>query len=139
MKNIFLVLFCLSTFLGGAQNFSEKEITKIDSLTTLINTPDIHDTTLANSYINLSEIVYVLNLDTLKSLSKLAQKAAENGLKKKISKKVKITLLTSLANALNNIGYANKKQGKEIEHIAYLIMPEFPGGKSALFEFLGKK
>ncbi len=70
-KTIFILLF-FSAIVNSisAQNFSPEEIEEIDSLNVIINNKSNHDTLLASAYIDLSQILYVIDIDTLASLSK---------------------------------------------------------------------
>ena len=115
---IYITLFLIS-FSGVSQSFSDAQQYQIDSLNTVIDNPNSHDTSLAGSYLALSEILYVSNIDTLKSLSEKSKLIAEKSLLKNNSKIVKRRLKKSLAAAHNNIGYIYNAQGQAKASLAY--------------------
>jgi two-component sensor histidine kinase len=90
--------------------FSETQQKKIAELTQTIKEAK-HDTLLAKSYYELSEILYVVKLDTIISLCNKSIDIIENNLNKNISKKEIISFLTTKANCFNNIGYVYKSHG----------------------------
>ena len=118
IKSISYILLFLTAFQGAAQ-FSNEQQYQIDSLNTIIANPNSHDTSLAGSYVALSEILYISNIDTLKSLCEKSNLIAEKSLLKNNSEIVKKSLKISIAGALNNIGYVYKNQGKIKEALAY--------------------
>jgi len=119
MKHIiYIILFSIS-FQGSTQNFSDEQQYQIDSLNTVISNPNNHDTSLARAYVALSEILYISNIDTLKSLCYKSKIIAETSLLKNNSKKVKKSLQITLATALNNIGYVYSIKGQVKEALAY--------------------
>jgi hypothetical protein len=63
MKNIICVLLLLISF-NGVTQFSEDQQHQIDSLNDILANPNSLDTSLASTYIALSEIMYVSNIDT---------------------------------------------------------------------------
>jgi serine phosphatase RsbU (regulator of sigma subunit) len=67
---------------------------------------------LAEAWLSISEILYVSNLDTLIPLCKKLKSFAEEALLKTNSKKVKKSLLKSLAGSINNLGYVYSKHGE---------------------------
>jgi serine phosphatase RsbU (regulator of sigma subunit)/Tfp pilus assembly protein PilF len=69
--------------------------------------------------VDLSEIFYISNIDTVKSLCEKAKLIAETALLKNNSEKVKKSLLKTLAVALNNIGYVYKDKGEIKEALDY--------------------
>jgi len=135
IKPISYILLCLISFQGFSQ-FSDEQQHQIDSLNTIIASPNSHDTSLAGSYVALSEILYISNIDTLKSLCEKTSLIAEKSLLKNNSEIVKKSLKTSLSGALNNIGYVYRNQGKIKEALAYhgrsLKIREEIGGKSGI-------
>lgn len=82
LKYILLLFIFLNLFqqVSFAQNFSEEEQHYIDSLNKVIAEPTSPDTSLAEAYVLLSEILYLVNIDTLNILCKKAQVIAENRL-----------------------------------------------------------
>ena len=119
MKATICILSFFIAFSGFSQVFSKQQQYKIDSLNTVINDPNSHDTSLVVSYLSLSEILYVYNIDTLKSLSEKSKLIAEKSLLKNNSEIVKKRLKTSLAAALNNIGYIYNAQGETKKALGY--------------------
>ncbi len=103
------------TFDGFAQNFSKEEQHQIDSLNAIILNKNSSDTSLAATYIELSQILYIANPDTLIPLSLKAQQIVEKGLKNKPTAIIKKSLLISLAGALSNIGYMHNIKGNAIQ------------------------
>jgi len=70
-KLLFISIFfaSISLFnLGNAQTYSKNELFKIDSLNTLLGNPKIHDTIRIKAIYDLSEIIYVENIDTIFSM-----------------------------------------------------------------------
>jgi len=105
-------LLCLLSFqLSFAQKsqFSEQHL--LDSLNAIVADPLSHDTSIASAYIALTEILYVVNIDTVLDLSESARTIAERALKNENSEIIKNSLLNSLANALHNIGYYYSQKG----------------------------
>jgi len=109
-------LYSVKTF---SQDFSVEEQNQIDSLTNIINDASNSDTLLASAYINLSQILYIVNIDTLASLSEKAKKITENGLLNNPPKNIEKTLLKYQAIALSNIGYVHKTHGNTIKTLEY--------------------
>ncbi|MCB0408778.1 MAG: tetratricopeptide repeat protein [Flavobacteriales bacterium] len=102
-----------------AQNFSLEEQHQIDSLNDIIANPNSHDTSLACAYVGLSDILYISNIDTVLPLCEKSKAIAEKSVKKNVSEKVKRSLLKSLANSLNNIGYVYHCKAQNQEAIDY--------------------
>jgi len=136
MKPIIYISLFLISFNGVSQIFSDAQLYQIDSLNAVINNPNSHDTSLAESYLVLSEILYISNIDTLKYLCEKSELIAEKSLLKNNSDKVQKSLRESLARALNNIGYINYSKGKIIEALDYfshsLKIQEELGNKSGI-------
>jgi serine phosphatase RsbU (regulator of sigma subunit)/Tfp pilus assembly protein PilF len=106
---ILLISTCLQSF---SQSYSEENQHKLDSLYTVINKENSHDTSLAAAWLSLSEILYVRNLDTIIPLCEKSKFIAEEALLKNNSENVKRSLLKSLAGSINNIGYVYSKHGE---------------------------
>jgi serine phosphatase RsbU (regulator of sigma subunit) len=109
--------FLLFTITSFAQNFSSEEQKQLDSLNAIINNKASHDTSLASAYVELSNILYVSNLDTMIPLCTQAKEIAEKALAKHANPKqgnnnpTTLALSKALAIALNNIGYAFDNHG----------------------------
>ncbi|MFB0924210.1 MAG: hypothetical protein QMB65_02825, partial [Vicingaceae bacterium] len=73
MKNLISIILLLIATQGLAQNFSAEEQHQIDSLNKVIANPNSPDTSLAGSYVALSEILYVSSLDTIIPLCEKAK------------------------------------------------------------------
>ncbi|MES2397730.1 MAG: tetratricopeptide repeat protein [Bacteroidota bacterium] len=112
-----LLSLLLFTITCWGQNFSPKEQKQLDSLNAVINNKASHDTSLVSAYVELSEILYVSNLDTVIPLCTKAKEIAEKALAKHPSQKqehstpVTLALLKALGGALNNIGTTYKYHG----------------------------
>lgn len=104
-----LFLFCLS---GKTQNFTEAELRKIDSLSSLAQSSDAHDTSRVLAYVSLSEMLYVSSIDTLQELCEKALEVAFPALEKSTNKAVSDHLRNSMATAYNNIGYVYDTKGE---------------------------
>lgn len=112
-----MLLFALSK--EGFTQFSPEEQNKINHLNQIINSSKSHDTSVAQSYIELIDILYQVNFDTISLISNKVVQLCENALNKKPSKKVSISLKNSKAQALNNIGYVYDNQGKIRQSLIY--------------------
>lgn len=106
MKNCFTIsLLLFLSSLSYTQTFNKEQQDLINSCINTINNPDSPDTSLVESYVNLSGILYINNVDTIVPLCKKAEKIAKERLKQNPDTKERHVLLKSLAGALNNIGY----------------------------------
>ena len=136
MKPISYIILFLISFNGVSQIFSDEQLYQIDSLTAVINNPTSHDTSLAGSYVTLSEILYISSIDTLKYLCEKAKIIAETSLLNDNPEKVQKSLRESLALSLNNIGYVYNNKGKVKEALDYysrsLKTYEKTGNKSGI-------
>lgn len=110
-KIAFISLFLLlSNFIYG-QEYTAEEKKDINRFNKEIANPNSPDTTLAKAYLGLSEILYIANLDTIIPLCNKTIEIAEKSLTKKINAQEKLTLLTALSGAMNNVGYVYKTKG----------------------------
>lgn len=112
--------------------FSEKQEAKIDSLTKVL-TEEHHDTVLARVYYELSDILYVIDLDTITDLCNKALDIVDKNLAVELSDAEKLCFLEIKANCYNNIGYVHKSHGDipialEYYHDALLINEELKNG-----------
>jgi len=119
MKPISYIILFLISFNGVSQIFSDEQLFQIDSLTAVINNPNSHDTSLAGSYVTLSEILYISSIDTLKYLCEKAKIIAETSLLNDNPAKVQKSLRESLALSLNNIGFVYNNNGQVKEALDY--------------------
>ncbi len=119
--------------------FNSNEQIKIDSLNTVINESPF-DTSIAAAYYELSEIIYIINLDTLQSLCEIAKDISNKNLESELSLKERESFLKTLAGSLNNIGYVHKKHGEIPEALDYyhksLIIQEQIGNKTGTANLL---
>jgi len=93
----------------------------VDSLYNEVKTSE-YDTTIANAYVNLSESLYIISVDTLIPLCETAQKICEKNLKRKDLTPQEIrSFKYSLAAAINNIGFVHGQHGNSsLERNFYL-------------------
>lgn len=98
-----------------AQSFNSDEHKQIDSLKKLIASPTTHDTTLAASYLRLSEILYVSNFDTLVYFGNKTIQLSDKILATSPSPSITRSLKISRATALNNIGFVYSEKGNNTQ------------------------
>jgi len=104
-----LLIFGVSSIVNA--QFSPQQQQQLDSLNVILDNPASHDTSIVQAYVGLSEILYISNLDTLGFLCEKAKTIAEPILATNPPNQIQKALNTSLAGALNNIGYVHKQQG----------------------------
>ena len=149
MKHILIKIFLIIIILDlvnsniqpcFSQTISKKQQYKIDSLSAIINNPNSHDTSLAVAYVNLSEIIYLTNPDTMLPLCNKTRAIAERVLANNPPLSIKQSLLKSLGLALNNIGYVYSYQGNITKALRYynksLKIREEIGDKRGIAESL---
>ena len=120
MKRIILaLLICLPIVLFG-QDFSENIQRKIDSMNLIIVDESTSDTTLAESYLGLSGLLYVQNIDTMIPLCNKVIEIAESNLASNLSQPEKTAMLNHYSGALNNIAYAYMTKGEIDKCLSYL-------------------
>lgn len=108
------VCFVIAVFVQNAakaQTFSKSEQQTIDSLFQVANSANSSKASKAASYIELSEMLYVISLDTILPLCNAARDLALEGLEGELSEKDRTSLSKSLASAYNNIGYVHDERG----------------------------
>ena len=118
MKNLFLVIICFPLIFLG--QFSNQEQQLIDSLNAVVADPNSSDTTVAATYLELSGILYVSNIDTMIPLCNKVIEICERNLVKNPQEIEKIQFLNSLSGALNNIAFVNMNNGKVNQCLYYL-------------------
>ena len=92
--------------------FTDNQLSTIDSLDKLILNPNSHDTSIVGAYLGLTEILYVSNLDTLYPLCNKAIEIGEERLKNDTSDvEVTFTLRKYVSGAYNNLGYVEQVKG----------------------------
>jgi len=105
---IVLFLFYSRNIYSQSAPANENQI--VDSLHAIIKKPTSPDTSIAEAYVGLSEILAVSSLDTVLHLCTKAQQLAEKNLKLELDSATKKSFLLTLAASLNNIGYVYKNQ-----------------------------
>ena len=65
MKRTLLVILLVCPFVLFAQDFSKQDQNEIDRHNAIITNPNSPDTAIANSYLELSSLLYVSNIDTM--------------------------------------------------------------------------
>ena len=113
-KLFFIICFLYACIKIQAQTFTTEEYKQIDSLKKLIANPTTHDTSLAASYLRLSEILYVSNFDTLVYFGNKAIELSDKILAGNPSLIITRSLKISRATALNNIGFVYSEKGNNI-------------------------
>ena len=98
--------------------FTPSQQRQLDSLQTIVNTSK-QDTAIAHAYLELSEILYVIDLDTLAALCNKAAAIADKNLKKDLSKQEVFSFKKTKAGALNNLGYYHKTRGRTAQGLAF--------------------
>ncbi len=111
---LFLIINCQFSVVNSiAQNFSPEEQHQIDSLNAIITNANSHDTTLARTYVNLSEILFLVNIDTVILLCERADSIVKSKLNKKISEKERVSLLKIQSDAFNNLVFVYEKMDEQ--------------------------
>jgi serine phosphatase RsbU (regulator of sigma subunit) len=122
MKTLFPVFFFLfGPVLIQAQETAEflQQKKKLDSLARVIKTAR-HDTTLATAYLNLCEVLYLSDPDTVIPLTKKAEAIINKNLSSgKLNKKEKQVFTSRLASVYNNIGFIYEHQEKTEKALGY--------------------
>ena len=111
-KVLFALLLAFPMFIFG-QSFSDKKQARLDSLNSIITDPNSADTSLVNSYIDLSELLFSSNIDTVIPLCKKALEISKVALERNPSTIVENKLMKYTAVAYNNIGFINKRRGNK--------------------------
>jgi serine phosphatase RsbU (regulator of sigma subunit)/Tfp pilus assembly protein PilF len=120
VKHIIYILLFLISFQGITQTYSPEEQHKIDSLNSIINDPNSHDTLLASTYLDLSGILYVSNLDTMIPICNKIIYIVDKNLLKNPPEKTRNRFLASLSGAYNNIGFVYWSKGNVDKALYYL-------------------
>lgn len=120
LHKIILLLYCASCYkicLGQSSNNYQQG--KIDSIVDLINTTS-EDTILAKAYLDLSDLMYLSNSDTViglceKAIAIIKPRIVENT----VTKNERFNFLRTLAGALNNIGFIYDDKGEIVKALDY--------------------
>jgi two-component sensor histidine kinase/Tfp pilus assembly protein PilF len=118
MRITHLILFILSLSTSITRGNIVSFNTKIDSLSNLIN-ENKHDTIKVKALIDLSEILYLSDLDTVIKLSEEVISICDNNLKNDISSTEYKSFLKSKSGAYNNIGFIYDDKGDVIKALEY--------------------
>ncbi len=115
--SVSLLLICSS--FSFAQ-FSPEQQKAIDSLNAVINNAKSTSVNLTSAYVELSEILYLSNPDTLIPLSLKAKEVAEKAISSEdLSAEEKISINVSLSIAINNLGYIYSNKGDISKALEY--------------------
>jgi len=115
-----LFIIAFNIWFGAiSQTVHTDEQLTIDSLARIINNPSTDDTLLAKSYVSLSELLFVENVDTVIPMSEKAISIIEKSLQENPSPTIKKSLLISYTSALNNIAYIHDRKGNYNAAIAF--------------------
>lgn len=118
LKIIPLVLLFMSKCVCFGQ-FSNFHKMKIDSISQIINTAT-HDTLLAKAYLDLSDAMYMTNIDTVIKLCEQSIIVLKPHLiNNSITKNERLSYLRTLAGALNNIGFIYDDKGEVVNALDY--------------------
>ena len=120
MKSIHFIFFFISVLLGLTVfgKLSDEQKIKLDSIVNIIEKNE-SDTSVAKAYLDLTEILYLTNFDTVIVLCEKSIEISQNNLKEEISDKEKLSFKMTLAGAYNNIGYIYDDQGKVVKALDY--------------------
>ena len=120
MKFVHYISF-LCVFLFGITAFgqlSDKQKLQLDSLSNIIEENE-HDTSVARAYLNLTEILYLTNFDTVIVLCEKSVEISLSNLEEELSRDEELSFKTTLAGAYNNIGYIYDDQGRVVQALDY--------------------
>lgn len=118
LKIIPLVLLFMSNDVCFGQ-FSDFHKMKIDSISQIINTTT-QDTSLAKAYLDLSDVMYMTNIDTVIKLCEQSINILKPHLiNNSITKNERYSYLRTLAGALNNIGFIYDDKGEVVKALDY--------------------
>lgn len=121
-KVLFYALLLLVFFFSrssSAQNYNLEDQSELDRLNAIIDDPSSQDTSIIKAYVGLSDILFNSSIDTVKYLCEKAKFLVEDGLKNSPDPRTKKSLLNSLGNALNNLGYYYGEIGEIEKQIEY--------------------
>ena len=141
MKKIFFILsLCFPIGLFG-QVFLKKVQREIDSLNVIISNVNTADTILAESYLGLSGLLYVQNIDTMIPLCNKVIEIAEKKLANSPSESEERAMLNHYSGALNNIAFVYMSKGDINKCLNYLnkslAIYEKTGNKEELATAIG--
>lgn len=121
IKNWRVILFFAFSCIWGKVLFAQFTVhqnREIDSLNKLIKEAK-HDTTVVRAYVELSEILYVSNIDTLKYYGEKSVSIIEKKLALNPSMDEERSFLETKAIALGNIGYVHHVKGDYLTALTY--------------------
>ena len=117
---IILLYFVCFSFIAGAQKFSDEETEKINRYNAIIKNPNSPDTAIASSYLELSSILYVSNIDTMIPLCNKVIEIVGPKLAQAPSEREREELLNLHSGALNNIALVYMTNGEIVKCLDYL-------------------
>jgi len=115
------VIFFFSSLLFSLNGLSSNLIkfhNKVDSINAIINQTE-DDTLKARAYLDLSEILYQSDLDTVIVLCETSIDIINNNLSQELSQQERENFMTTLAGAYNNIGFIYDDKGDVIKALEY--------------------
>lgn len=113
---ILAIIMSRGVCVGQSQNFQQG---KIDSISKVINTTN-EDTILAKAYLDLSDVMYMSNFDTVIVLCEKAIHVIKPRIEKNsLTKNERLSFLRTLAGALNNIGFIYDDKGEIVKALDY--------------------
>ena len=118
-KILFAVLLGFPIFIFG-QDFSEEDQNEIDRYNAIIMNPNSPDTAIANSYLELSSLLYVSNIDTMIPLCNKVIEIVSPRLAEGTEEMERIELLNLHSGALNNIAVVYMTYGEIDKCLDYL-------------------
>jgi serine phosphatase RsbU (regulator of sigma subunit) len=116
----YFLCLCSIIFLNFSFSHNTPETNReLDSLNEIISNKSSHDTSIVRAYLDIGMVLYLNDIDTLKSQCQQAIKLIDESLKKRNSKVVETTLKRIKADALISIGYVEKYHGNISEGLKY--------------------
>ena len=116
---LFYIVFSGILECSQAQSFTPKEQRHIDSLFKITKDVKSHDTSKVRAYVGLSEVLYVVDIDTIIPLCIAAKEIAELNLTLQLNEKEKSCFSKALGTAYNNIGYVYDEKGQYESALEY--------------------
>jgi tetratricopeptide (TPR) repeat protein len=111
MKKLLIIVLLLLAKPILAQHYTSSDQLAIDNLNQIIQNQKSHDTALAKAYLDLSEILFIYNPDTVIPLCEQSMHIVKLALRKNYNKTIEKQLRITSANALNNIAFSYGEMG----------------------------
>ena len=119
MKYFVFMLLIIGALSCMSQSFSKDELAELDSLNTIITNVASHDTSLAYAYVQLSNLLYLSNNDTVIPLCIKANEIVEKALLLTPSLIEETTLKATLGRSFNNMGFIYNRKGEIKKALEY--------------------